>query len=118
MAFGTQQSGGDKNLYPSGGDVVDKAGDEKSPGQQRIRPSARRHRGHGLMRVGDGHGVEFWSGRRRSTSRAAPGNHAEKIAALFYWSSARFAKRVIKDGWTLLRDCIFALRLGNPGQRL
>jgi hypothetical protein len=31
MAFGTQQSGGDKNLYPSGGDVVDKAPVTRNP---------------------------------------------------------------------------------------
>jgi hypothetical protein len=62
MAFGTQQSGGDKNLYPSGGDVIDKAGDEKSSGQQRIGLQRGDIDGHGLMRVGDGHGVEFCRG--------------------------------------------------------
>ena len=62
MAFGTQQSGGDKNLYPSGGDVVDKAADEKSPGEQRIGLQRGDIDGHGLMRVGDGHGTEFCRG--------------------------------------------------------
>jgi hypothetical protein len=30
--FGTQQRKGDNNLYPAGGNVLDKAGDEESPG--------------------------------------------------------------------------------------
>jgi hypothetical protein len=51
MVFGTQQSGRDKNLDPSSGNVVDKAGDEEFAGQQRIGL----HRGdidnHGLIWV-------------------------------------------------------------------
>ena len=35
-AFGTQRSGRDENVCTSGGDVIDKAGDEEFSGQQRI----------------------------------------------------------------------------------
>jgi len=59
MAFGTQRSGRDKNLDPSSGNVVDKAGDEEFAEQERIGL----HRGdidnHGLIGVGNCQCVEF-----------------------------------------------------------
>lgn len=60
--FGTQQRRGDNNLYPSGGNVVDKAGDEESPGEQRIGLQGGDINGDGLMGVGDGQGVEVCRG--------------------------------------------------------
>ena len=53
---------GGQNLDPSSGDVVDKAGDEKSSRQQRIGLQRSDIDGHGLMRVGDGLGLEFFRG--------------------------------------------------------
>jgi hypothetical protein len=60
--FGTQQRRGDNDLYPSGGNVVDKAGDEESPGEQRIGLQGGDINGHGLKGVGDGQGVEVCRG--------------------------------------------------------
>ena len=60
--FGPQQRRRDNNLYPSGGNVVDKADDEEFPGEQRISLQGGDIEGHGLMGVGDGQGAEVCRG--------------------------------------------------------
>jgi hypothetical protein len=68
-----QQSGRHNKLYPSGGDVVDKAADEKSSGQKRIGLEGGDVDSHGLVRVGDGPSRRGPREQRQSASRATPG---------------------------------------------
>ena len=59
MAFDTQQSGRDKNLNPSSGNIVNEAADEESPGQQRIGLQRGDIDNHRLIWVGNCQCVEF-----------------------------------------------------------
>ena len=55
---GLSKAGGHNKLDPSGGNVVDKAADEKSPGKKRIGLERGDIDSHSPVRVGNGQAVE------------------------------------------------------------